>query len=112
MSRFGMKGAGRPLLDVVHPTFPLLTTASPTLQGVLKDGFGKPVVAHGMPEPFKFPSLDSCQKTFLWTDKEVDIASQYQGGDAERFSQALDLESWVLFSDQQAGSVSHSRGGG
>ena len=29
-----------PFFDVVHPAFPLLTTASPTLQGALKDGFG------------------------------------------------------------------------
>ena len=33
------------LFDVVHPAFPLLTTASPTLQGALKNGFGEAVVA-------------------------------------------------------------------
>ena len=27
-----------------------------------------------MPEPCKFPSLDSCQKRFMWTNKEVDLA--------------------------------------
>ena len=27
-----------------------------------------------VPEPCKFPSLDSCQKRFLWTYKEVDFA--------------------------------------
>ena len=27
-----------------------------------------------MPEPCKFPSLDSCQKRFLWTHKEADVA--------------------------------------
>ena len=27
-----------------------------------------------MPEPCEFPSLDSCQKRFLWTHKEVDHA--------------------------------------
>ena len=31
----------RPLFDVVHPAFPLLTTASPTLQDALKDGLGE-----------------------------------------------------------------------
>ena len=31
------------------------------------------VMACDMPEPCKFPSLDSCQKTFLWTHKEVDL---------------------------------------
>ena len=39
--------------DVVHPGFPLPTTALPTLQGVQKDGFGKAVVACDMPEPCK-----------------------------------------------------------
>ena len=33
------------LFDFVHPAFPLSTTASPTLQGALKDGFGEAVVA-------------------------------------------------------------------
>ena len=67
-------GQGCPLFDVVHPAFPLPTTASPTLKGALKDGFGEAVVACDMPEPCKFPSLDSCQKTFLWTHKGVDNA--------------------------------------
>ena len=43
--------------DVVHPAFPLLTMASPTLQGALKDDFGETVVACDMPEPCKFLSL-------------------------------------------------------
>ena len=34
-----------PLCVVVHPVFALPTTAAPTLQGVLKDGFGETVVA-------------------------------------------------------------------
>ena len=54
-----------PLFDVVRPAFPLPTTASPTLQGAPKDGFGEAVVACDVPEPCKFPSLDSCQKKFL-----------------------------------------------
>ena len=54
----GSSGMGKDVyFDVVHPAFPLLTTASPTLQGVLKDGFGEAVVACDMPEPCKFPSL-------------------------------------------------------
>ena len=60
-----------PLFDVVHPAFPLPTTASPTL---LKNGFGEAVVACDMSEPCKFPSLDSCQKRFLWAHEEVDLA--------------------------------------
>ena len=31
-----------------------------------EDGFGKAVVARGMPKPCDFPSLDSCQKGLLW----------------------------------------------
>ena len=38
----------------------------------MKDSFGKAVMAHGMPEPRKFPSVASCQKRFLWTHEEVD----------------------------------------
>ena len=59
-------------------------------QGDLKDGFG--VVACDMPEPCKFPSIDSCQRRFLWTDTEVDLASHsvvglvLQVGDAEKVS--------------------------
>ena len=34
--------------------------ASPSFQGALKDGFREAVVACDMPEPCKFPSLDSC----------------------------------------------------
>ena len=38
-----------------HPAFSLSTTASPTLQSALKDGFGEAVVACDMPEPCKTP---------------------------------------------------------
>ena len=64
------------LFDVVHPAFPLPTTASPTLQGALKDGFGEAAVACDIPKPCKLPSLDSCQKKFLWTYREADLALQ------------------------------------
>ena len=56
----------------------------------------------GMPEPCKFPSLDSCQKRFLWTHKEADLAPHpvvglvLEEGDAEKFPQALGLESLDL----------------
>ena len=43
MNSSGMGGAC-PLFVVVHPAFPLPTTASPTLQGALKDGFGGAVM--------------------------------------------------------------------
>ena len=71
---------------------------SPAPQGALKDGFGESVVTRDMPEPCKFPSLDSCQKRFLWTHKGVDLAPHpvvglvLQVGDAERFPQALGFE--------------------
>ena len=67
------RGQGCPLFDDVNPAFPLTTTASPTLQGSLKDGFGEAFVACDMPEPCKFLSLDSCQR-FLWTHEEIDLA--------------------------------------
>ena len=70
------------------------------LQGALTDGFGESVVAWNMPEPCKFPSLDSCQRRFLWTNEEVDLALHpvvglvlQVGGDAEKFPQALGFES-------------------
>ena len=67
-------GQGCPLFDVVYPAFPLPTTASPTLQGALEDGFGVVAVPRDMPEPCELSSLDSCQKRSLWTNKEVDLA--------------------------------------
>ena len=63
-----------PLFDVVHPASPLLTVASLTVQGALRDGFGEAVVACDVPEPCKFPSLDSVQRRFLWSHDEVDLA--------------------------------------
>ena len=46
-------GQGCPCFDAAHPAFSLPTTASPTLQGALKDGFGEAVVACYMLEPCK-----------------------------------------------------------
>ena len=92
----GMQGC--PPCDVFNPAFPLPTTASHTLQSALKDGFGDAVMSSDMPEPCQFPSLDSCQKRFLWTHKEVDLASHQvvgrvvQLGDAEKFPQVLGFE--------------------
>ena len=50
-----------PLFDVAHPAFLLPTTASPSIQGALKDGLGEAVVGRDTPESCKFPSLGSCQ---------------------------------------------------
>ena len=50
-------------------------------------------------EPRNFPSLDSCQKRFLWTHKEADLALHpvvglvLKAGYAEKFFQALGFKS-------------------
>ena len=52
-----------------------------------------------MPELCKFPSLDSCQKRFPWTRKELDLAPHpvvglvLQVGDAEKIPCELDFKS-------------------
>ena len=104
-----------PLFDVVLPTFPLLNTESPTLQGALKDGFGETVLACDMLEPCKFLSLDSCQKRFLYTYTEVDLAPHsdvglvLQIGNTKKFPHALGFKSLDPFcQSQQAGSMFHS----
>ena len=85
--------------DVVNPAFPLPITALPTLQGALRNGFGDAIVACDMSEASKFPSLDSCQKRFLWTHKEVGLAPHpviglvFQVGDAEKFPKAFSFKS-------------------
>ena len=72
---------------------------SPTLQSALWDGFGEAVGVCDMPEPSKFPSPNSCQKRYLWTHKEVDLALHpvvglgLQVGDTEKFRQALGFRS-------------------
>ena len=57
-----------------------------------------------IPQPCKFPSLDSCQKRFLWPHKEVDLASHLvvgivlQEGYAEKFPYALEsLDPFFFF---------------
>ena len=55
-------------------------------------------MACDVPEPCKFPSLDSCQKRFLWIHTGVDLTPHpvvglvLQGGDAKNFRQALGFE--------------------
>ena len=67
-------GQGCSFFSVVHAAFPPPTTASPTLQDAMEDGFGEAVVVCDVPEPFQSPCLDNCQKGFLWTHKGVDLA--------------------------------------
>ena len=84
-------------LSIQHS--PLPTTASSTLRGALKDGFKEAVVVCDMPEPCKFPSLDICEKRFLWTHKEVDLAPYpvagplLRLGNTEKFPHVLGFES-------------------
>ena len=73
MSSSGMGRDIQSLIDVVHPAFPLPTMASPIRKDALNGGFGEAVVVCVMPESCKFLSLDSCQKRFLWANKEVDL---------------------------------------
>ena len=58
-------GQGCSLFDIVHPAFPLPTTASPTIRSALKDGFGEATMAHDMPKPCQSHALDICQNRFL-----------------------------------------------
>ena len=67
------------------------------------NGFGEPVGACDRLEPCKFPSIDRCQRKFLWTQKDVDLALQpildlvLQVREAKNFSQTLGLENLDLF---------------
>ena len=60
-------------------------------------------MAYGIPEPCKFPSLDSCQERIRPTRK-LNLAPHpvvglvLQVGDAEKFPRALCFESLALFS--------------
>ena len=80
-------------------------TASPTLQGALKDGFGEAVVVCDMPNPCKLLSLDSCQQRFLSTKKEVDLAQHpviglaLQEETQRSFLGRLVLKAWILSSE-------------
>ena len=55
-------------------------------------------MASDTPEPRNLPSLDSCQKRFLWTHEKVDLAPHrvvglvLQVGDTEKFPHALGFE--------------------
>ena len=63
-----MHGQGSPLFDVVCSPFPLTATASPTLRGALKDGFGEVVAVRDIPRTIRV------FKRFLWAHKETDLA--------------------------------------
>ena len=87
-----------PLFDIVHPAFPLPTTASPILKGALKDGFGEAVVVCDISESCRVPSLDSCQKRSVWTThKEVDLAPLQVVGNKHRSLQMEILAHFYVF---------------
>ena len=62
-----------------------------------------------IPELCKFPSIDSCQKRFLWTNKEVDLPQHpvvglvFQVGDTETFPETLGFESLGPFFQSKQG---------
>ena len=56
---------GRDVHSLILSIQQFICRPRPALQGFLKDGFGEAVVECDVPEPCKFPSLDSCQKRFL-----------------------------------------------
>ena len=68
-------------------------------------------MACDMPEPCKFPSLDGCQKRFLLTYKEADLALHpviglvLQEGDTEKFPLALGSEALNPFLSESASRV-------
>ena len=74
-------------------------------------------MACGMAKPCKFPSLDSCQKRFLWAHKRVDLALHlvvglvFQVVDTEKFPQALGFKGLhgSFSQSQQGGSMFHSQ---
>ena len=61
-------------LFIQVPTFPLLTTALPTLQDVLQDGFWEAIIACDMHKPCMFLAFGFCQNRFLRAHKEADFA--------------------------------------
>ena len=64
----------RPRFDIVHPAFPLPIMTASDLPDALKNGFGEAVMMCSVPKQSEFPCLDCCQKKFLWTHREVDLA--------------------------------------
>ena len=57
-------------------------------------------MACDMPEPFKFPSLDSCQKRFLWTHREV------RGGLDLKYQESVSPVKNKLYIDWRSGFLS------
>ena len=112
-------GQGCPLFGVVHPAFPLLTMASPTLQGALKDSFGEAVMACDMPKLYKFPSLWQLPEEVpvdpqgSWSRPTPSCWSCTPNGRCGEVSSGTWLQNLDPFSQrQQAGSMFHGCIGG
>ena len=78
-------------------------------------------MAYDMPEPCIYPSLDSCQKRFMWTHKEVDLALHPVIGPgscapSKRFEEVSSDSSFQnpgsFFQSEQVRSMLHSHRGG
>ena len=67
-------GQGCSLFVVVHPAFPLPTTASPTLQYALKDFLERLSWRVTFPHNASFRLLTVARKRFPWTHTKVDVA--------------------------------------
>ena len=81
------------MLSIQHFLCPLQRRPPSKVPGGMV--FGEAVVACDVAEPCVFLCLDSRQKRFLWTNREVDLAPHpvfglvLKVGDAEKFPQAL-----------------------
>ena len=96
----------------VHPLM-LPIQHFPTLKGALEDGSGEAVLACDMPELCKIPSPGSCQKRFLWTHKEVDLAPHLVVHLVLQVWRSCLVhwvsKTWIVFRSQQAGSMFNNR---
>ena len=84
------------------------------------NGFGEAVLPCDVPQPCKFSFLDSGQKRFLWTHKEVALAPHLvfglvlHVGDTVNFPHALGFKTLdhIFCQSQQAGSMFNNHIGG
>ena len=73
------------IFDVVHPAFPLPTTASPTLQGSPKEGFGEAVVACDVPLTGRKNPTER-QKLFIFPRSLNQVISNCRSSNSAYFS--------------------------
>ena len=119
-------GQGCPLFELAHPAFLLPTTASPTLEGVPKDGFGEAFVACDILNPCKFPSFDtglpeevpvdpqgsrSCSAASRWSCRYREVSSGTWSRKPGSFSQSQQAGSACLLTRHIRPFISSSRAG-